>query len=341
MLRFILILAVVLAGVGTLSPRSARTAEQTLTMSDSHADRAPGDIDVPALRERRKQAQMDLNTVREFLASNGVAGAVGEAQQEHQALLEQIVRGYDEQLSDVQRLAEARQRHADVVRGSSEWKGFPEASPYSIFLADQLWDTVHSLKLAAEGLQSQRELLTLRFEQAREALTITEERLRQASEQLETVKDSGQEAHERREYELAARRARAASVLLEAAQLSIRRVEEELDGTRAQLAFEERRLGAVSPHVTFSKTDLERILIRLAEERVHLETQLQQTLSERQRLSQVVLKAERRLDLHRRKQPAGKEEPPASARAKMEVELVQARKDNLATQGDLLQRGSR
>lgn len=338
-----LIFALALAGVGSLPPRSTHAVEPNLTMSASQGDREPDgtskpdEIDVAALRERRKHAQTDLDTMRESLASKSVTGAAREEQQERQALLEQIIRGYDEQLSDFQRLTEARQRHTDIVRGSSEWKGLAEPSPYSIFLVDQLWDTVHSLKLTAEGLQSQRELLTLRFEQAREALRTAEERLRQASERFETAKDPGQADRERRDYELAALRAQAASVLLEAAQLSTRRVEEELDGTKARLAFEERRLGAVLPNVVFSKTDLDRILSRLAEERVHLETQLEQTLFERQRLSQVGQKAERRSDLLRRRLSAGKEETPASARAKAEVELVQARQDNLAMQGDLLQ----
>lgn len=341
--RLILTFALGLVGADSLFPQSAHAAEPNLTMSASQEDRGPGgasqpgEIDVAALRERRKQAQTDLNALRASLASKSLTGAAQEEQQERQALLEQIIRGYDEQLSDFQRLAEARQRHAEIVRGSSEWKGFPEPSPYSIFLADQLWDTVHSLKLAAEGLQSQRELLTLRFEQAREALTAGEERMRQASERLETAEHAGQAGRERRDYELAALRARVASVLLEAAQLSTRRVEEELDGTKAQLAFEEGRLGAVLLHVTFDKADLERILIRLSEERVHLEAQLEQTLSERQRLSQVVQNTERRLNLLRSKQSAEKEETPVPARAKAEIELVQTRKDNLATQGDLLQ----
>lgn len=297
----------------------------------------PGEIDITSLHERRNQAHTELNAIREPLTSKSVTGAARDRQQDREALLEQIVRGYEEQLSDFQRLTEARQRHADIDRGSSEWKGFPEPPPYSIFQADQVWDTVHSLKLAAEGLQSHRELLTLRFEQAREALTTAEERLRQASERFETAKDSGEADRERREYELAALRARAAAVLLEAAQLSTRRVEEELAGIKAQLAFEERRLEAVLPHVVFSETDLERVLTRLAEERFRLEEQLEQTLSERQRLSQAVQKAERRLDVLSRKQSAEKGETPESIRARVEVELVHARQDSLAAQSDLLQ----
>ena len=343
-LRLILILALGLAGVG--SPHSAHAAEPNPTMSASQADQGPsgashpGEIDVATLRERRKQAQTDLNALRESLASESVVDQARAERQERQALLEQIVRGYDEQLSDFQRLTEARQRYADIVRGNSEWKGFPEPSPYSIFLADQLWDAVYSLKLAAEGLQSQRELLMLRFEQARESLTTAEERLRQASERLETVKDPGQADRERREYELAHLRTRAASIVLEAAQLSISRVEEELDGTKARLAFEQRRLDAVSPHVIFSEADLAQVRTRLAKERLRFEEQLERSIVERQRLSQTVQQTERRLDLLRNKQAGGKdsvEETPAISREKAAVELARARMDNLVSQSDLLQ----
>jgi potassium efflux system protein len=348
-LRLVLILSLSLVDVDPLSPRSAHSVEPNLTMPASQADRGPSgvskpsEIDVAALRERRKQAQTDLNALREFLASKSVTGAVLDEQQGRQALLEQIVRGYDEQLSDFQRLIEARQRHADIVRSSSEWKGFPEPSPYSIFLADQLWDTVHSLKLAAEGLQSQRELLALRFEQAREALTTAEERLRQTSERLETAKDPkdrGQGGRESRDYELASLRAQAASVLLGAAQLSITRVEEELDGAKARLAFEQRQLDAVSPHVMFSEADLAQVRSRLAKERLRFEEQLEQSIVERQRQSQAVQQAEQRLDLLRNKRAVGKdsvEETPAISRGKAAVELARARMDNLVSQSDLLQ----
>ncbi|WHZ28112.1 MAG: hypothetical protein OJF51_002910 [Nitrospira sp.] len=343
-LHLILLLALGLIGVGfsqsahAIEPNRATPAPQAEQKQNGVPQ--PDEIDVASLSERRKHAQTDLNALRESLASKSVTGAAGEEQQERQALLEQIVRGYDEQLSDVQRLTEARQRHADIVRGNSEWKGFSELSPYSIFLADQLWDTVHSLKLAVEGLRSQRELLTLRFEQAREALATAEERQRQASERLETAKDPGQVGRERRNYELVALHTRAASVLLQTAQLSIRRVEEELDGTKARLAFEQRRLDAVSPHVMFGEADLAQVRTRLAKERLRFEEQLEQSIGERQRQSQIVQQAEQRLDLLRNKQAGGKdaaEETPALSRAKAAVELAQARMDNLVSQSDLLQ----
>lgn len=344
-LQLLLILAFGLGGLDRPFEQFVHAAEPSATMSDSHesgnrdSGTMPNGINLTLLGDRRKEAQTELDAVRASLSSKRAVGALQEEQLERQALLEQIVRGYDEQLSDLQRLTEARQRRTETLRSAEEWKGLPEPPPYSVFLADQSWDAVYSLELAVEGLQSQRELLTLRFEQAREALATAEERLRQASERLEAVKDPAQIARERRLHGSAVLHAQAASVLLEVAQLSRKRVEEELDGTKARLAFEQRRLDAVSAHVVFSEADLAQIRSRSDKERLRLEEKLEETFDERQRQSQAVQDAERRLDLLRRKQTgkASAEETPAMSRAKAEVELAQARLDNLLTEADLLQ----
>lgn len=300
---------------------------------------APIELDLSVLSNRRKDAQADLNAIRQALSSRNVVDMMKKEQLERQAILEQVVRGYDEQLSEFQRLTEARQRHADILRNSSEWNGMPDPPPYSLFLADQLWDAVYSLELAIKGLQSQRELLTLRFEQAREALGTAEERLRQASERREAAKDPARVEQERHLHDLAALHTRMASVLLEAAQLSRKRVEEELDGMKARLTFEQRRLEVVSTHVVFTETDLAQVRTRLDKEHLQLEERLEETFLERRRQSQVVQETEEGLTRLRSRQ-AGKgsaEEPPAVARAKVKVELAQTRMDNLVTQADLLQ----
>lgn len=344
-LRLPLILAIGLVGFVLFSQESAHAVEPypPLSLSKQNGEQNGGstlrEIDPSMLDNRRKEAQMDLNAVRQTLSSKNVVGMVQEEQLERQALLEQIVRGYDEQLSDVQRMAEARQRHADTIRNNNEWKGIPGSPPYSIFLADQLWDAVYSLELAVEGLQSQRELLSLRFEQAREAQATAEARLRQVSERLEAAKNAALVGQERRLHDLVALRARVASVLLEAAQLSRRRVEAELDGTRARLAFEQRRFDAVSAHVIFTENDLAQIRSRLDKEHLHMEEKLKATFTERQRQSQAVQEAERRLNRLGSKHTgkAEAEETPEISRAKVTVELAQARMDNLLVQSDLLQ----
>ena len=344
-LQLLLILSFGVAGVHPLTASAAHAGEPTSRVSVSQEDGGqaerptPGGIDLSMLSERRKEAQADLEALRPVLSSKSVIGMEQEEQLERQTLLEQLVRGYDEQFSDSQRLAEAHQRLAETIRYTSEWKGIPDPPPYSIIFVDQVWDAVYSLELAVEGLQSQREMLIVRFEEMREAQARAEERLRQASERLEVAKNSAEIARERRHHDLAALRIRVMSVLLEAAQLSSKRVEEELTGTKARLAFEQRRLEAVSMHIVFSETDLAHIRSRLDEEYHRLEEKLEATFAQRQRQSQAVQEAEHYLNRLRSKQ-AGKavmEETPNVARARMAVELAQARLDNRLVQGDLVQ----
>lgn len=344
-LGLLLIYAFGFVGFDRLSEQSVhadvfnRTISASQESSSQAGDSKPEEIDLSVLDSRRKEVQTELNAVRQFLTSKNLVDTVREVQQERQTLLEQMIRGYDEQLNDVQRFTEARQRHADTVRDNNEWNGITEPPPYSLFLADQMWDGVYSIEHAVEGLQSQRELLTLRFDQAREALAMAEEHLRQASERLEAAKASGYLDRERRLHDLATLRTREASVLLEAAQFSQKRVEEELDGTQARLAFEQRRLDAVSAHVIFTENDLAKIRSRLNNEHLHLEEQLEQAFIERQRQAQAVQQAEHRLNRLRSKQAgtASEEETPDVSRTKLEVELAQARLDNLLIRGDLLQ----
>lgn len=343
--RVVAILVFGLAGADWLSAEPIQAGEAPPPRSVSQGTEgqngglAPIELDLSVLSTRRKDAQADLNAIRQTLSSRNVVDMMKEEQLERQAILEQVVRGYDEQLSEFQRLTEARQRHADILRNSSEWNGMPDPPPYSLFLADQLWDAVYSLELAVEGLQSQRELLTLRFDQAREALSTAEERLRQASERREAAKDPARVERERHLHDLAVLHTRVASVLLEAAQLSRKRVEEELDGMKAKLVFEQRRLDAVSTHVVFTETDLAQIRTRLDKEHLQLEERLEETFIERRRQSQIIQETEDRLNRLRRRQ-SGKtsgEESPTVARAKVNLELAQTRMDNLMTQGDLLQ----
>jgi potassium efflux system protein len=326
-----------------LSAAHALEPTSHMPLSQEHAGQKGGPtpvaIDLSTLSEQRKEAQADLEAIRQALSSKRAIGAAQDEQLERQALLEQLVRGYDEQLSDIQRLADARQRLADTIRNTSEWKGIPDPPPYSIIFADQVWDAVYSLELAVEGLQSQQELLTVRFEQVREAQARAEERLRQASELLEAENDAAEIDPERRRHALAALRVRATSVLLEAAQISSRRVEEELNGTKARLAFEQRRLDAVSLHAAFSEKDLAQVRSRLDDEHRRLEEKLEATLLERQRQSQAVQEAEHSLNRLRNRQAgqAAVEETPNVARARVAVELAQARLDNRVIQGDLVQ----
>ena len=204
------------------------------------ASQAGDDALLAELRDKRQRAEAELNAVSQpaTLGHGAPPGMPQEELLERRSLLQQIARGYDEQIDDLQRLKEAQQRHEEISRTSQEWKGFPESPPYPVFLADQLWDTLFSLRLAAEGLESQLGLIALRFDRARDALKTAEERLRQASERLEATTDPAQASRQRWIRDLEDLRRRAASVAVNGAESSKKRVEQELADTQARLAFE-------------------------------------------------------------------------------------------------------
>ena len=82
-LRLILTFSLGMVSVCSLSPQSVDAVDSNLTVSASQVDRPgnvsqPDDIDVAAISERRKQAQTDLNAVRESFASKSLAGAARE-----------------------------------------------------------------------------------------------------------------------------------------------------------------------------------------------------------------------------------------------------------------------
>lgn len=293
------------------------------------------------LRDKREKAETELAAISRpgALGQGAPAHVPQEELLERQSLLQQIARGYDEQIDDYQRLNEARQRHEEIAKTSNDWKGFSDAPPYSIFLADQLWDSTFSLRLAVEGLQSQLELIQLRFDRARDSLTSAEERLRQASEQLEANKDPAEVSRQRWTRDLEDLRKRAASVMVSATEVSKTRVEQELADARARLAFAQRQLESVQPQLEFSEADLNKVRGRLAQEQRDLETELQQIISDRHAQSQSLRDSEQQLQADMKQEPNRASSRKMSRRLlqdKQAVELKRAQVDTLVLRGDLL-----
>lgn len=291
---------------------------------------------IAELEDKRAKAETELKGVTTHTASS----VPQEELLERRALLEQVVRGYDEQLDDGQRLKEAGKRHADMVRSSAEWKGFTESPPFSIFFVDQLWDTAFSLRLAVEGLQSQLSLIELRFDRARESLSAADGRVRQASEGLESVTDPSQAARHRELRDLEELRRRAAAVTVAAAEIAKKRVEAEIEETHARLTFAERQLEAAEEQVKFGEEDIEKVRKRLSQERQTLEGELERTVAERRAQShtlQTSVLQEAQLAKQLSNVSSNKNVTERLTRATMAVELKRAQQDNLIVRGDLLQ----
>ena len=291
---------------------------------------------IAELGDKRAKAETELKEVKTHTTSS----VPQEELLERRSLLEQVVRGYDEQIDDYQRLKEAGQRRADIARSSAEWKGFAEPPPYSIFFVDQLWDTAFSLTLAVEGLQSQLSLIELRFDRARESLSAAEGLVRQASEELESAIDSSQVARQRELRDLEELRRRAAAVTVTAAEIAKKRVEEELEETRARLTFADRQLEAADEQVKFGEEDIDKVRKRLSQERQELERELERTIVERHAQAQALqtsVQQEAQLDKQLSTLSSKKNLKEKLTRANMAVELKRAQHDNLIVRGDLLQ----
>jgi small-conductance mechanosensitive channel len=335
---------VVLSGFAVASDGWTADVAPPKASGNAAAATAPAtdDTALAELRMKREKAQAELNAVNQpkTLAAGAPPGTPREELLERPTLLHHIVRSLDEQIDDTLRLEQARGHRKKLAESSAaaQANGETETPPYSVFFADQLWDTAFSLRLAAEGLQSQLNLIELRSGHARESLLATEERLRQASEQLENTKGTASADRQRWIRDLEALRQRAAAAQLQAAVLSKTRIEEELADARARLESAEHRLAAVEPEVRFTEEDLAKIRTRLSEERMHLTDELEETTADRLRQFDELRALEGQLAarLSKRGAPGG----PMSRtirRAQAAVDVARVRTDNLSAKSDLLQ----
>jgi potassium-dependent mechanosensitive channel len=315
-------------------------AAPSQTDTPNTKDRPSDQVDLTELQHQRAEADKELTAVSGpgALEKDAPSGVTHEQLMERRALRQQVVRAYDQQIDEYHRLEQARERHRDVAKSSAAWTGFSEPPPYSIFLADELWDTAFSLRLAVEGIQSQLNMIELRFGRARELLRSAEERLRQASERAEAVKDPAELARAQWAQDMEALRRRAASSMLTAAQRSRTRIEEESAEARARLAFAERQLQTAEAHVRFTEEDLNKVRARLTQERQELEAELQHTVAEEHIQARALAEAERHLDAASGRRGGGSLDTATGrmVRLKRAVELKRLQSDDVSLKLDLL-----
>jgi potassium-dependent mechanosensitive channel len=325
------------SGVYAQTVPDVKTENGSVTEDTKKSD---GRTSLDELREKRAQADAELQTVSrpQTLAAGAPPATPQDELLERRTLLHLIVRSNDEQIDNTLRLDQTRQRRGEFAKSQTDTNNPAESPPYSIFFADQLWDTTFSSRLAVEGLQSQLNLSELRFNRARESLQAAEEGLRQASERAEAAKGSAGVDRQRWLRDLEALRQRAAAAMLQAAELSKIRLQEDLDDARERLGLAERRMESVEPQVNFTEEDLGKIRTRLSDERKSLAEDLERTTAARRRQSDQLRDIERELAarLAKRTHQAGKT-PDSLRQLQAAAEVGRIRADNLALKGDLLQ----
>jgi small-conductance mechanosensitive channel len=289
------------------------------------------------VREKREKAQAELDAISKpkTLASGAPAETPREEILERRTLLHHIVRSLDEQIDHMLRLDQARRHREELAKSGTGTDAPAESPPYSVFHADQLWDTVYSLRLAVEGLQSQLSLIELRSNHARESLLAAEERLRQVSERLETRQGATSDDRQRWLRDLQTYRQRAAAAEVQAAEVSRIRIGEELSDARARLGSAEQRLATVEPQVEFTEDDLAKIRKRLSDEQQRLADELDRTTAERHRQFEELRVMEGQLAARLSK--AGRQDQRSVRRLQSGVEVARIRTDNLSLKSDSLQ----
>ncbi|WP_447985958.1 mechanosensitive ion channel domain-containing protein [Nitrospira sp. Nam74] len=331
----------------SLAPAEDETPIHNVTSPLSKTDKTSNtndhridDADIAALQDKRIEAAKELAAVSRSgdLRRDAPSGVSQEQLSERHALLQQIVRAYDQAIDEYHRLEQARERHGDVTKSNTEWNGFSEPAPYSILLADELWNTAFSLRLAVEGLQSQLNMIELRFGRARELHKSAEERLRQASERVEAAKDPAALARAQWARDMEALRSRTGSIMLTAAERSRKRIEEELAEARDRLAFAQRQLQTAEEHVRFTEEDLNKVRARLTQERQGLDRELQHTIAAEHVQSHALEEAERQLDAMSGRQASRSSGKLTGrmGRLRRAVELRRVQSDNMTLNVDLL-----
>jgi potassium-dependent mechanosensitive channel len=324
-----------------LDGRAAETDESNHpTQTAAPAGPAADEAALAELRTKHDRTQAELDAVNQpnSLAAGTPPGTPQEELLERRTLLHHIVRSLDEQIDETLRLEQARRRRNELTGTASPQSASDESPPYSVFFADQLWDTVFSLRLAVEGLQSQLALIELRSGRAKDTLQAAEERLRQASERLEGAKNAASDGRQRWLRDLETLRQRAAAALLQATELSRIRIVEELSDAKARLDSTEHRLAAVETQVDFTEADLTKVRTRLSEERQHLADELDRTTADRHRQFDDLRAMEGQLAVRLSKgSPSARQAQKAIRRTQGAIEVGHVRTDNLSLKNDLLQ----
>jgi potassium-dependent mechanosensitive channel len=331
--------AVVVFGCFDASEGLAADTEAAKSAAQENNEAAAPFLDQKTLAELRTkrgkaQAEVDAFSKPQTLSFGAPAGTPQEEILERRTLFQHIVRSLDEQIDNSLRLDQARRHREELAKSSPRTDAPAESPPYSVFHADQLWDTAYSLRLTVEGLQSQLSLVEIRSSHAREALTTAEERLRQVSERLEATHGTAADDRQRWLRDLETLRQRAAAAELQAGEASRIRVAEELSDARANLDSAEHRLLTAEPQVEFAENDLATIRKRLSEEHQHLGDDLDRTTAERLRQFEELRAMEGQLG---GRLSTGRQVSRSARRLQSSAEVARIRMDNLSLKSDLLQ----
>ena len=205
--------------------------------------------------------------------SNAPAGMPAQDASIRQALLQRLVRIYEQQLSSLAELQTAVGRRADLAQQARDWTGFGVGRPYSILLVDGLREAIQTEQVRMRGDQAALSTLDRLVTENRESLARAEERIRLLNEQLENA-GSGVSLSWSRELEQIRSRVAVAGVTLLELEREVR--QQNLAASRSSLELFRRQLVIARADLKFTQSDLDKTLASLESDRVRLEADLGQ-----------------------------------------------------------------
>jgi potassium efflux system protein len=304
---------------------------------------APGQIPLPGLAPAAAATNLAISSARTievrlaeartnlstFIAPGGAGNApAGVSPQDVsllRALLQRLVRLYEQQLSNAAELEAAKARREEAIREAQGWSRFAEPPPYSILLIDRLREEIQAERLKISNGDESVTTLNALSEEQRAALADAEGRLRQINEQLEGAKDPAVAARFswQRDLERLRSQVAAASAGVLNSEREVR--QEGLAGSGIRLGLLQRQLVIADAGAQFTQADLDKVTALLDRERLQLEGELAEAQTRRDAAARALESARQDLRL-------AQDNPAATPAARAPgVELVATREAQMIT----------
>jgi small-conductance mechanosensitive channel len=211
--------------------------------------------------------------------TNVPAGVASQDVWVRRALLQRLVRVYEQQLGNLAELETAKGRKEETTRAAQLWTRFAEPLPYSILLTDRLREEIQAERLKISNSETAEAMRDHLSEEQRAALAQAEERIRQLNEQLEGANDPAVVARLSWQRELERLRSQVAAASLGTLNAEYLVRQEQLAESRVRLGLFQRQVVIADAGARFTQVDLEQVTARIEREGRELEREFAQAQS--------------------------------------------------------------
>lgn len=281
-----------------------------------------------------------LAAVNEELARAGAATYAGAANPEEiidrELMLRQTLRFYQRQIDTLLKLDNFQKSRARFAKETANWTGFPTPPPYSFLMVDDLRESLRALQIRVDSLAFMDESIKQERERRNDLLEESSEKLRQATERLETT--SSADPRQVWLRDLAATRNRMDRAGVEAIQMEQQANDEDLAESRQRLELFQRQLTEADKQVAFPAEDKDKVRKRLTQERQSLQAELDEMLPRLEESRRTLDAASEALDQERINPYAGTDARSRLVELEQRAEQARERTENADIKFQLLNR---